>query len=449
MSCCNNCNKNINYLVPNFTGNEDLGTLIASDGIYTSKIYDNCGNLRFDMSCVDCDGGINCDDIARDCSGYEIQIVSLIEISTGSIIPYTGCSQINGIQNAGNGNCWLAQTIDGRRLKLNSITCCSKACDDSPITIEGDLVVNGNITGNTITANHFIGDGCGITNTDDHNIKHFYHDIENDLLVLTSENKKVCPDSDDTSTIFSINTKPFTHNTKNISLEFEPYDSDDLVLTDSDGDKLSVNLEKYNTKINETFVADGNCSDDGLITLDYNPTSPLYPKQVEIDISNAINSLQNGSYDPCTGELTLFNNKGNIIIDNFPKNINAFGQVVLKPEWSGYVYYHIQGNVIMVSINVELSQFTQFPPGNFRPIELGRLPIRLVDYRSDDDLAVNTYTYKYLVSHSSKSMGFINHVQLGIALNGVMRITQWQVPERIQDSFCLVIKDIDKDIIKC
>jgi hypothetical protein len=44
------------------------------------------------------------------------------------------------------------------------------------------------------------------------------------------------------------------------------------------------------------------------------------------------------------------------------------------------------------------------------------------------------------------STGFINHVQLGISIDGIMRITQWQTPERIQDSFCLVISEIDDSV---
>jgi len=263
------------------------------------------------------------------------------------------------------------------------------------------------------------------------------------LLVLTTVNTKNCPNMPDTHKLWSINTEPFTHNTKNEFFGFVPPGSDNLVLRDTDGDELSVDLNKYNT-----YIADGWCSNDGIITLEYNPESPLYPdKQVIVDISNAIHTIETAEYDPCKGEMLLCHDNGEcVLMDNLPINVDIAGEVTLKPEWSGKVFYHIRSNVIMVSVNVELSQFTQFPPGNFMPVELGRLPVKLFDYIDNDNLAVDTYTYKYLVSHSSKSMGFINHVQLGISIDGIMRITQWQVPERIQDSFCLVISEIDKSV---
>jgi hypothetical protein len=453
MGCCdNNCNKNINYCVGPLNGDEDFGTLTASDGINTSKIYDACGNLRIDLGCVDCDGSVVCGDIVRDCGGTEIVVVALIEKATSAVIPFVGCDQINAIKRAGNASCWQVKTDDGRRLNLNSITCCKRVCEDLPTTIEGGLVVNGDLETNDITANditaknitadEFIGNGCGITNTDNQEVDEFYHDLVDEELVLTTINTKDCPGMPNTPKRWAVDVKPFTHNTKNEFFGFEPSGSNNLVLRDTDGDELSVSLDKF-----DTYIADGNCTDDGIISLDYNPSSPLYPQQVIVDISNAVHTIESAEYDPCKGEMLLCHDNGEcVLMDNLPVNVDVAGEIPLGPEWSGKVFYHIRSNVIMVSVNVQLTAFTTFPPGAFMPIELGRLPVKLYDYIDTDNLAVDTYTYKYLVSHSAMSTGFINHVQLGISIDGIMRITQWQTPERIQDSFCLVISEIDDSV---
>ena len=165
-----------------------------------------------------------------------------------------------------------------------------------------------------------------------------------------------------------------------------------------------------------------------------------------IDISNAVKPIVSGEYDPCKGEMTLCQSNGKCVtIENLPTNVNATGRVALNPEWSGEVFYHIRGNTIMVSVNVELSAYTSFPPSNYMPYTLGRLPVKLWD-PEPTNMARDTYTYKYLVSHSARSSEFINHVQLGITTDGVMKVTQWAIPERIQDSFCLVFESADETI---
>jgi hypothetical protein len=523
-----NCDKQICIQVPALNGDENFGTLTASDGIYTSKIYDACGNLRIDLACSECDGAQSgCTDVVKNCNGEEVQIVALIEKSTGAVIPYTGCDQINAILRAGNGSCWKVQTVTGERLNLNSIKCCERLCEDLPSTIYGGLNVEGTICadvigccdipvydsgGNVIgtKCTDLIGNGCEVTNTDNTELIDFIYHPDNKYNVNPSpdavpggELELITQNTKDCGTVippehFTLNTDEFTHNTWVSSFEFVPTpDSDELVLKDTDGREYSVDLEKYNNK-QETYIEEGTCSTDGIISMDYNTQSPLYGQQVKIDISAAMRTISYTEYDKCTGKLTLCHDNGECIVtEGLPTNINIMDELPLGGEWSGHVYFHIRDNVIMVNVNVALGN--SWPWNNVTPSKLGKLPVNLANYITSDD-AMNdndeVYVYKWLAGQSTTSVptnypfqakyvyvgaglgnyentvqsGFVyvgpgngdyiydgyispavtynNMVQLGVSINGTMNIKMWQRPMIIQDTFTLVIDSVDKSYLE-
>jgi len=446
MNC--NCDKQICYQVPVLNGDEDFGTLTATDGIYTSKIYDACGNLRIDLACNECDGSGDCTDVVKGCDGSEIQIVSLIEKATGAVIPFQGCDQINAILRAGNGNCWKVQTVDGTRLNLNSIKCCERLCEDLPTTIHGGLYVDGNICADTIgccdlsvydengvetgtKCTDLIGNGCQVTNTDNTEIidvvyhpdnkynevpdtntydKEGWDDnpVEGGEIVITQKNTKDCDGFDPAPTLFKIDTGQFTHNTWVNSFGFVPDEaSDELVLTDTDGREYHVDLEKYNNK-QETYIDDKNykATTDGVITLDYNTDSPMYGQHPVIDISDAMRTIAYTEYDKCTGKLTLCHDSGECIIqEGLPTNIDVKGKLDIGAEWSGSVWYHIRDNVIMVNVDVRLGN--NWPYNNNTPSLLGKLPVRLANYITSDDITDDDkefYVYKWIAGQSTTSV---------------------------------------------
>lgn len=378
------CN-NIIYSIPPFDSDDDLIDLKASNSITTHTIKDTCNNERIVFPC-------NPDDCGCD-----------------------GCE-------------------DGEN-----------PCKDKCTQFKTDVCIEGDLSADDIHANKFYGDGCNVENTDDTKVTSFEYTSDDNLITLKTYNEACeCKDVDPkpvcNENIFTIDTEPFEHDTKVVDFKL-PVDSDILCITtrdeiDNSEEEFCVDLERYNNK-NEQFVVKGDCSNDGIITFCYNlPEKDCF----EVDISNAVHGIPaDGEYNKCTGDLTLIADNGNtLVIDGFPVNYTYVGEIPLQPEWGGHVYYYIKGNSIMVNVNVQLSSnIDPYPGNNLMPSYLGKLPVNFPDF----------VIYKWLHSFWALSDSHVKHIQLKITPDGMMYVSQYTIPEIIQDSFTLLFTDITDPLI--
>lgn len=255
--------KNICYNVAPLNMDEDFKVLKASDGIYTSKLIDPCGNERIFLGC-------NPDECGT--CGEEEPCCSVPTTIYGNLL----------VTKGENGT----------------------ACGD------------GNICANNIEAVKLKGDGSEVENTDDTKITSFlYNSIENQIE-LTQFNHNV-PDSEET---FTIQMDDFTKDTKVTYFDFDQLNSNILTLKDNDGGKWQVDLSKYDDKDDETYIVDGSCDAYGNIQLWYNKPDM---RKINIDISNAITNLDKYVTGGYLNNTTLVLNRK----DDIPIKINLYGLI--------------------------------------------------------------------------------------------------------------------------
>jgi len=363
-----NCSKNIHIRLPILDNEIDFGHLIASEYMKTGMLVDNCGNPR-------------------------------IEFLPDPCVTLTG----------------------------------EEECEDNPLLtkLRGNVDVECTLTvGNLKIKNPEDFDGCQIKNTDDTKIIGFKYDEEEEKIILTQQNSKICDGEEIEEENFELDVNEFLHNTVIEDFDFGLVDDNEDLLTivDSDERMFTVDMSKYSNE-NDRFIAPGNyeATPDGIITLPYNVETD---EEVVIDISDAVHGFEDIEFDKCTGVLTVTTNKGDVVsIGGFPTNISLEGEVV-SSNFSGSIHYSIENKVITVNCNFHLNVTV----GGVNNI--GKLPIRL-----------KRPVFVWLTSMHGTSYSRLNRVQITINTDGEMQLRQWQIPERVQDSFTIVFDSIDPEFL--
>ena len=363
-----NCSKNIHIRLPILDNEIDFGHLIASEYMKTGMLVDNCGNPR-------------------------------IEFLPDPCVTLTG----------------------------------EEECEDNPLLtkLRGNVDVECTLTvGNLKIKNPEDFDGCQIKNTDDTKIIGFKYDEEEEKIILTQQNSKICDGEEIEEENFELDVNEFLHNTIIEDFAFGLVDDNEDLLTivDSDERMFTVDMSKYSNE-NERYIAPGNyeATPEGIITLPYNVETD---EEVIIDVSNAVHGFEDIEFDKCTGVLTVSTNKGDVVsVGGFPTNISIDGEVVSN-NFSGSIHYTIENKVITVNCNFVVNVTV----GGMS--HLGYLPIRL-----------KRPVYVWLVSMHGTSYSRLNRVQITINTDGEMQLRQWQIPERVQDSFTIVFDSIDPEFL--
>jgi hypothetical protein len=453
---CNTCDKNICYEIPLLNQDEDFFELTASTFIQTAQLKDACGNPRINLGCT-----------LKDCSEANPQIqfkyipddrvITIKKVKFGDKLndfEPCDCSALATFQAVDDNNKALfyfiteeyTEDIPATLVECSMVT---DTCLDNCVEILSDLCVNGDVFADKVEAQQFFGNGCGITNTDDTQPVSLVYtkgtSYADDTLKLTFENKKVCAGfTPELLSTPELNISDFTHNTVNKELSLT---NDTLTVTDSDTNTVNVDLSKYNNS-QEQYIEPGHYlpNQNGVVTIPYYNIEPPYTgdEKLIIDFEDAFDnvSLSHVDYNGCTGELSLKNAKGQtyVVPGKLPTNIHLNGEIQLNEKWVGHIYYSIYNQVITVICNFSLKQ-GQTLNGQFA--YLGRLPIKLPDYTHTDDQIVDHYYHKWLTSQIGSSYDRLNRIHLVVKLDGQIWINQWQIPEIIQDSFTMVIEDID------
>jgi hypothetical protein len=307
-------------------------------------------------------------------------------------------------------------------------------CENTPLEtiLKGNVHVECNLSAGSMTVDDLSGNGCNLNNTDDTKIIGFEYDPEESELVLRQQNSKICDEEEQEIEELRLSTAEFAHNTIIEDFSFgEDEDGEEnnlLTIRDSDEREFTVDLSKYCNE-NERYVAPGSyvATREGVITLPYNIETD---ETVEIDISEAVHGFRDMEFDRCRGILTVTTSLGDVVnITGFPTNISIEGYTA-PTNFSGSIHYTIENKVIFVNCNFVVNSFV----GSIST--LGFLPIRL-----------KRSAYVWLTSMHGTSYSRLNRVQLTISTDGQIQILQYQIPERVQDSFCLVFDSLDPNLL--
>ena len=383
------CSKNIHIKLPVLDNEIDFGQLIASGYFKTGMIVDNCGNPR---------------------------IIFLPD----------PCVSLTG----------------------------EEECDENPLltVIKGSVEIECDLFVKNLKVDNLSGNGCNLVNTDDTKVITFEYDSEEQIIVLEQQNTKKCLDADGEEIEqeverFELPVDEFVKNTiiedfafglvENIDdqeISEDDGDEDLLSILDSEGRIFTVDMSKYTNK-DERYVAPGEyeATEDGIIELPYNIEVLNEDGEIEkvvIDISNALHSFDGIEYDKCAGTLTVTTNKGDVVeVTGLPTNISIEGEIP-QDHFSGTIFYKIENKVMNVicdfAVNVLVGAKST----------LGFLPIKL-----------KRPTHVWLTSMHGTMYSRVGHVQITIAEDGEMQLNQWQIPERIQDSFCIIIDEINQELL--
>jgi len=312
-------------------------------------------------------------------------------------------------------------------------------CEDTPLEtiVKGNMHVECRLSAGSLKVDDISGNGCNLTNTDDTKIIEFEYDEEAEEIVIRQQNSKECEIEEEGEIIeeFRLSAEPFVKNTIIEDFSFgeeseieEEDESDLLTIYDSDERTFTVDLSKYSNR-DERYVAPGNytATREGLISLPYNIETD---ETVEIDISEAVHGFRDMEFDRCKGILTIRTSLGDVVnVTGFPTNISIDGQVT-PVNFNGAIHYTIENKVIHVNCNF----YVRSTVGGFG--SLGYLPIRL-----------KRPSYVWLSSMHGTSYSRVNRVQLTINVDGEIQLRQWQRPEHVQDSFCLVFDSLDPNLL--
>jgi len=190
--------------------------------------------------------------------------------------------------------------------------------------------------------------------------------------------------------------------------------SPSITLTNNDNTTVTIN------NVENTFATALKVFNDTL-RLEQNDGTKLNVKMTPvIDLAANNAKLIDGTYNPLNGEIQLnYANPDNcIVITGLPTNEKTIGQITLGYNvWNGNVNYYINGNSVMINMNIT--------PGTAPSTVIGNIPITL-------PFVINKYITGILLGNPIS-------VPIIISMNGDIELTG-SIPDSIQDSFTLILQ---------